>query len=46
MGQGDTDSVDSNGDIVINGGTIDITANSSFDYDGKAEKNGGTIIIK
>ena len=38
MGQGDTDGIDSNGDIVINGGTIDVTANSAFDYDGKAEK--------
>ncbi len=45
MGQGDTDGIDSNGDIVINGGTIDVTANSAFDYDGKAEKNGGTLII-
>ena len=46
MGQGDTDAVDSNGDIYVNGGTIDITATvSSFDYDGNAEYNGGTIII-
>ena len=33
------------GNIVINGGTIDITGNSPFDYDGKAEYNGGTIIV-
>ena len=46
MGQGDTDAVDSNGDIYVNGGTIDITATvSSFDYDGNAEYKGGTIII-
>lgn len=46
MGQGDTDAVDANGDIYVNGGTIDITATvSSFDYDGNAEYNGGTIII-
>ncbi len=46
MGQGDTDAIDANGDIYVNGGTIDITAQvSSFDYDGKAEYNGGTIII-
>ena len=46
MGQGDTDAIDSNGNIVINGGTIDITAQmSSFDYDGTATYNGGTIII-
>lgn len=45
MGQGDTDGVDSNGDLYINGGTINITAQSPFDYDGKAAKNGGTIIV-
>ena len=46
VGQGDTDAIDSNGDIIINGGTIDITATmSSFDYDGTAQYNGGTIII-
>ncbi len=45
MGQGDTDGVDSNGDIIINGGTISVNGQSTFDYDGKAEKNGGTIII-
>ncbi len=46
MGQGDTDAIDANGDIYVNGGTINITAQmSSFDYDGKAEYNGGTIII-
>lgn len=45
MGQGDTDAIDSNGDIYINGGTVDITAQSAFDYDGVAEHNGGTIIV-
>ena len=45
MGSGDTDAVDSNCDLVINGGTIDITASSAFDYDGTAQYNGGTIII-
>ena len=46
MGRGDTDAVDANGDIIINGGTIDITSSgSTFDYDGKATYNGGTIII-
>ncbi len=44
MGSGDTDGVDSNGDIRINGGTISITGQSIFDYDGNAEYNGGTII--
>lgn len=45
MGQGDTDAVDSNGNIVINGGTLKITAQSAFDYDGKAELNGGTVYV-
>lgn len=46
MGQGDTDGVDANGSIYVNGGTINVTAQmSSFDYDVKAEFNGGTIII-
>ena len=46
VGQGDTDAVDSNGSIYVNGGTLNITAQmSSFDCDGKAEFNGGTIIV-
>ncbi|MCR4609692.1 MAG: carbohydrate-binding domain-containing protein [Eubacterium sp.] len=45
MGQGDTDGLDVNGNLYINGGTIDITAQSPFDYDGTAEYNGGTIIV-
>ncbi len=45
MGQGDTDAIDSNGRIIINGGTIDITAQSPFDYDYGAEFNGGTITV-
>lgn len=46
MGQGDTDAIDANGNIIVNGGTINITAQmSSFDYDGTAAYNGGTIII-
>ena len=45
MGAGDTDGVDSNGNIVINGGTIDVTGQSTFDYDGTAQYNGGTIIV-
>ncbi|MBO4836545.1 MAG: hypothetical protein J5564_02510, partial [Clostridia bacterium] len=27
------------------GGTIRVTGNSSFDYDGTAQYNGGTIIV-
>ena len=45
MGAGDTDGVDSNGNIIINGGTINVTGQSSFDYDGTAQYNGGTIIV-
>ena len=45
MGQGDTDAVDSNGYIYINGGTLDITAQSPFDYDMGASLNGGTLIV-
>lgn len=45
MGAGDTDGIDANGSIIVNGGTIDITGNSSFDCDGNAQYNGGTIIV-
>ena len=45
MGRGDTDGIDSNGDLFINGGTVDITAQFPFDYNGTAEHNGGTIIV-
>lgn len=45
MSAGDTDGIDSNGNIIVNGGTINITGSSSFDYDGTAQYNGGTIIV-
>ena len=45
MGAGDTDGIDFNGNIVMNGGTVNVTGNSGFDYDGTAEYNGGTIIV-
>ena len=45
MASGDTDGIDSNGNIYVNGGTIDVTGQSTFDYDGYAEYNGGTIIV-
>ncbi len=45
MGEGDTDGIDSNGDLMINGGRIDITGQSCCDYDGSAELNGGTLIV-
>ena len=45
MGQGDTDAIDSNGNLYINGGTLNITAQSPFDYDGQANYTGGTMIV-
>ena len=45
MGAGDTDGIDSNGDLVITGGTIDITGSSSFDIDGSVTFTGGTVIV-
>ncbi len=45
MGAGDTDGIDSNGNIIVNGGTIDVTGQSTFDCDGTAQYNGGTIIV-
>lgn len=45
MGSGDTDAVDSNGDLVITGGTVNITARSAFDYDGTCTFTGGTVYV-
>ena len=45
MADGDTDGVDSNGDIIISGGNINIKGNCAFDYDGTATYTGGTITI-
>ncbi len=45
MGAGDTDGIDSNGNIIVNGGTISVTGQSTFDCDGTAQYNGGTIIV-
>ena len=44
MGAGDTDGIDSNGNIIVNGGTIRVNGSSTFDYDGSAQYNGGVII--
>ena len=43
MGAGDTDGVDSNGDLSITGGTISVTGNSCFDVDGSVSFTGGTV---
>ncbi len=45
MGAGDTDGIDSNGSLIVNGGTVNITGSSGFDYEGSASYNGGTLIL-
>ena len=45
MGPGDTDGIDSNGNLIITGGTVNVTAASAFVYDGTASFTGGTVII-
>jgi hypothetical protein len=46
VGSGDTDAIDANGSITVNGGTINITApTSSFDYDTTGTINGGTVTV-
>ena len=45
MGSGDTDAIDSNGSLTINDGTITISAQSPFDFDGVGALNGGTVLV-
>ena len=45
MGSGDTDAIDANGSIYVNGGTIDLTCGSSFDADVTAQLNGGSVTV-
>ena len=45
MGQGDTDALDANGNIVVSGGQIDITGQFAFDFDGTSSFTGGTITV-
>lgn len=45
MGPGDTDGIDSNGNLIITDGTINVNAQSPFDYDGTLTHTGGTIIV-
>ena len=45
MGPGDTDGVDSNGDVIITGGTVSVYGSSSFDYDGGASFTGGVVYV-
>ena len=41
VGQGDTDPIDSNGNITVTGGTIKMTGQTGFDFDGTASYTGG-----
>ena len=45
MADGDTDGIDSNGDIIISGGKVNVTGSSTFDYVGTAELTGGKLIV-
>jgi hypothetical protein len=45
VGQGDTDPIDSNGNIMVTGGTIKLIGQSGFDFDGTATYTGGDIYI-
>ncbi len=45
MGPGDTDGIDSNGDLVITGGVISVNAQNPFDWDGSLSWTGGTVSV-
>ena len=45
MAQGDTDAIDSNGSILVSGGTVTISAQFAFDFVTGAEHTGGTITV-
>ena len=45
MGQGDTDALDTNGNLIISGGSLDITAQFAFDFDGTSSFTGGTVTV-
>ena len=45
VGQGDTDPIDSNGNITVTGGTIKMIGQSGFDFDGTATDTGGDIYL-
>ena len=45
VGEGDTDGVDSNGDLTITGGTVRVNAQSAFDWDGVLTWTGGAVIV-
>ena len=45
MGSGDTDGIDSNGNLILSGGTVYVNAGSPFDYDGSVSFTGGTVYV-
>ena len=45
VGQGDTDLIDSNGNITVTGGTIKMIGQTGFDFDGTATYTGGDIYL-
>ena len=45
VGQGDTDPIDSNGNITVTDGTIKMTGQTGFDFDGTATYTGGDIYL-
>ena len=45
MNPGKTKGVNSKGDIILNGGTLNVSSTNAFDYDGEAVINGGTLIM-
>lgn len=45
MAQGDTDAVDSNGDLFVTGGTITISGQSAFDFNGTVSFTGGDVTV-
>lgn len=42
---GDTDGIDSNGDLIITGGRFDVNADSPFDWDGELTCTGGSFTV-
>ena len=45
MAQGDTDAIDSNGELIITGGDININAQFAFDFENKVTFTGGTVFV-
>ena len=45
VGSGDTDALDSNGNLTITGGNIQLVGRSAVDFDGIGSFTGGTLII-